>query len=122
MSASQSLRLAIRRSGLSLAELARRSGVSVAQLSYFVREERSLTLDSVDRLARSLGWPKQSAAPEYIIVHTSAERCIVAEQSDVNVDAGISIYEYCCISKRKRTYTQGLQELLDCYGVDQGDE
>jgi transcriptional regulator with XRE-family HTH domain len=42
-------------SGLSLNELAKRCGVSAPQLSRFVRGERSLTLDSADRLFRFLG-------------------------------------------------------------------
>jgi transcriptional regulator with XRE-family HTH domain len=44
------IRQAVRKCGLSLNELSRRSGVSQPQLSRFMREERSLTLDSASKL------------------------------------------------------------------------
>jgi ribosome-binding protein aMBF1 (putative translation factor) len=55
MGMSDTVRQAIEASGLSLAELARRSGVSPAQLSRFLRGERSLTLETLDPLAKVLG-------------------------------------------------------------------
>ena len=48
-------RRSIQASGLSLSELARRSGVDHSRLSRFVRGERDLTLDAVDRLCAVLG-------------------------------------------------------------------
>ena len=51
---SEQLRTAIVDSGLSLQQLARETGVDVGSLSRFVRAERTLTLDSVDRLATHL--------------------------------------------------------------------
>lgn len=47
---SEQLREAIRASEISLKELARRTGVDDGVLSRFMRGERSLTLDSVDKL------------------------------------------------------------------------
>ena len=49
------LREAILASGLSLSELGRQAGLDHARLSRFVRGERDLTLDSVDKLCRVLG-------------------------------------------------------------------
>jgi transcriptional regulator with XRE-family HTH domain len=50
------LREAVRQSGLTLRELARRSGVSQPQISRFVNGERSLTLDSAEKLLNCLGF------------------------------------------------------------------
>ena len=51
---SEQLRAAIVDSGLSLQQLARETGVDAGSLSRFVRAERTLTLDSADRLASRL--------------------------------------------------------------------
>jgi transcriptional regulator with XRE-family HTH domain len=48
---SDRLRRAISESGLSLNELAERSGTDKGRLSRFMRGERGLTLDTVDKLA-----------------------------------------------------------------------
>ena len=48
------LRAAILESGVSLQQLARDTGVDVGSVSRFVRAERTLTLDSADRLATRL--------------------------------------------------------------------
>ena len=57
---SEQLRTAIVDSGLSLQHVARESGVNVAALSRFVRSERSMTLESADRLAEYLSLDLQS--------------------------------------------------------------
>ena len=49
------LREAIQESGLSLNQLGRQAGIDHSRLSRFVRGERDLTLDSVDKLCRVLG-------------------------------------------------------------------
>ncbi|GMV98172.1 MAG: hypothetical protein AMXMBFR83_25240 [Phycisphaerae bacterium] len=49
------LRQAIAESGLSVNAIATRAGVQQAALSRFVRRERGLTLETVDRLAAYLG-------------------------------------------------------------------
>ena len=54
MAMSDVVRQAIEASGLSLAELERRAGLSPAQLSRFVRGERTITLESVEKLAEVL--------------------------------------------------------------------
>jgi transcriptional regulator with XRE-family HTH domain len=121
---SESLRLAIKlkreRSKISLAELARRSEVSVSQLSSFLSGKRSLTLDSVDRLARYLGWPpkpEKNPAPEYIMVSLSPERFIVARRSAPCHD--VPGWEYNSLSGRKRLKWLGANEELDrLYGVE----
>lgn len=48
---STAVREAIAASGLSLREIARRSAVSHGQLGRFLRRERTLTLEALDRLA-----------------------------------------------------------------------
>lgn len=55
MNISAALRDAIRIDGRSLNALARESGVDSGQLSRFMRDERSLTLDSADKLIVALG-------------------------------------------------------------------
>ena len=60
------LRQTIKDNGKSLNEVARECGISQPQLSRFVREERSLTLDSVEKLLRYFGLqvrPKPAAKP-----------------------------------------------------------
>ena len=52
---SEAVREAIRASGLSLLALAQRSGVDAGVLSRFMRDERSMTLETLDRLAPDLG-------------------------------------------------------------------
>jgi Helix-turn-helix len=120
---SESLRFAIKlkleRARISLAELARRSDVSVAQLSLFLRGKRSLTLDSVDRLARYLGWPpkpEKNPAPEYILVNMSPERCIVAKRSSPCHDVPGWEYNSLCGRKRLR-WLQATEELSRQYGI-----
>lgn len=54
MSVSDSVREAIRESGFSLSELARQTAVNVAVLSRFMRGERSITLETLDRLSLAL--------------------------------------------------------------------
>ncbi|MBK6939751.1 MAG: helix-turn-helix transcriptional regulator [Planctomycetes bacterium] len=54
MKLSATLRRAIIRSGLSGYRLAQECGVSQGQLSRFLRAERTLSLDAVDRLAAYL--------------------------------------------------------------------
>ena len=54
MGMSDVVRQAITASGLSLGELGRQAGISTGQLSRFVRGERSLTLESADKLAKVL--------------------------------------------------------------------
>jgi transcriptional regulator with XRE-family HTH domain len=49
------LRHAIQASGLSLSHLGRQVGVDHSRLSRFLRGERDLTLDAVDRLCQVLG-------------------------------------------------------------------
>ena len=53
-SISDQLRGVIRDSGLSLYELARESAVNRAQLTRFVAGERSITLETLDRIAPAL--------------------------------------------------------------------
>jgi transcriptional regulator with XRE-family HTH domain len=120
MTVSESLRLAIKlklqRSKMSQAELARRSEVNVSQLNRFLKGERSLTLDSVDRLARYLGWPPKLPAPEYIVVHMSPQRCIVAKRGARAPDAPSWEYESLCGRKRLR-WLRAHEELNHLYGV-----
>ncbi len=52
---SDQLRAAIRGSGLSLYKLAKRTRVDHGQLSRFLRGERSITLETADRIAEELG-------------------------------------------------------------------
>jgi transcriptional regulator with XRE-family HTH domain len=125
MTVSESLRFAVnqelRRSNISLAELARRSEVDVAQLSRFLKGQRSLTLDSVDRLARHLEWPSKIPAPEYILVNMSPERCIVAERSAPC--HGTPGWDYNSLSGRKRLkWLRATEELDRLYGVESGEK
>lgn len=55
MSIVAALRDAIRTDGRSLNALAELSGVDSGQISRFMRDERSLTLDSADKLIAALG-------------------------------------------------------------------
>ena len=56
MSLAQHLRLAIRRSGLSVNQIAKASGVDQSTLNKFVNGDRNnLRLDVADRLVRFLG-------------------------------------------------------------------
>lgn len=54
-SVSETLRAAIVDSGVTLQQLGQEAGVDKAALSRFVRGERSLKLESMDRLADRLG-------------------------------------------------------------------
>jgi transcriptional regulator with XRE-family HTH domain len=121
MKVSESLRLAVslklERSKISLAELARRSKVDVAQLSRFMHGKRSLTLDSVDRLAQYLNWPSKFSAPEFIVVNMSPERCIVAKRGAATHD--VPSWEYKSLNGRKRLrWLQANEELGRLYGVN----
>jgi transcriptional regulator with XRE-family HTH domain len=58
------LREAIQDSGLSLNQLGQRAGIDHSRLSRFVRGERDLTLDSVDKLCRVLGLQLANATAE----------------------------------------------------------
>ena len=51
---SGAIRAEIRRQGISLLQLARRSGTDVGQLSRFMRDQRSITLDTADKLVAAL--------------------------------------------------------------------
>ena len=53
--ASEALRTAIRKSGLSYSEIARRAGIDGAQVIRFMSRQRTLTLPAVDALAEVLG-------------------------------------------------------------------
>jgi transcriptional regulator with XRE-family HTH domain len=53
--ASQALREAIKRRGVSLYRVAKDSGVGYASLHRFMKGERSISLDVFDRLCDSLG-------------------------------------------------------------------
>jgi transcriptional regulator with XRE-family HTH domain len=120
MTVSASLRLAVKlkrqHSKMTLAELARRSEVDVGQLSRFMRGERSLHLDTVDRLARYLGWPPKIPAPEYIVVNMSPERSIVAKRGPRAPDVPSWEYESLCGRKRLR-WPIAHEELNRLYGV-----
>ena len=52
---SEQVRLAIAGHGLSLNEVARRAGIQPSQVSRFMRGERGLTTESLDKLAEVLG-------------------------------------------------------------------
>jgi ribosome-binding protein aMBF1 (putative translation factor) len=52
---SEQLRHAIQASGLTHYRLAQKAGISPSMLDHFVRRERSLHLDSVDKIADALG-------------------------------------------------------------------
>lgn len=64
---SQGLREAIDERGLTAYAAAKRAGVSVDAIQRFLKEERGLTLATVDKLARALGLtlcPDESTSPE----------------------------------------------------------
>lgn len=46
---------AIEKSPMSMYEISKRTGVSQSQLSRFVREERTITLDTLEKLCEELG-------------------------------------------------------------------
>ncbi len=69
---SEALRAAIRRSTLNPAEIARRAGVDKAQLSRFLNNRASLSLEAVDRIATVLNWPLE--IPPFGIFVTSKFR------------------------------------------------
>lgn len=52
---SDTLRRAVLRSGRTLRDLQGATGVSTASLSRFLRQERGLTQDAIDRLAEEVG-------------------------------------------------------------------
>ena len=51
----ETLREAIKDSGLNITQLGELSGVDKGQISRFVNEERTLTLESAEKLAKVLG-------------------------------------------------------------------
>ena len=51
----ETLREAIKDSGLNITQLGELSGVDKGQISRFVNEERTLTLESAERIAEVLG-------------------------------------------------------------------
>lgn len=55
MNISGALREAVRKDGRTLKAMAESSGVDGGQLSRFMRDERSLTLESADKLIEALG-------------------------------------------------------------------
>lgn len=55
MTIEESIKQAIKRSGLTLSAIETLSGVSRANLRHFVSGERTITLTTADRLARALG-------------------------------------------------------------------
>lgn len=55
MSWPEIFRAAIRESGKSLRKLADETGIQASQLSYFMRGERGLSIDTAERLASVLG-------------------------------------------------------------------
>ena len=55
MTIEETVREAIRESGLTLKELGEKTGVDPSVLSRFVNGKRGLTLETIDRLAPTLG-------------------------------------------------------------------
>jgi len=55
-------REAIEQCGMPRAELSRLTGVAQSMLSRFVSGERSLTLDSIDKIGAVLGWELKTDA------------------------------------------------------------
>ena len=53
---------AIEQCGMSRAEISRLTGVAPSMLSRFVSGERSLTLDSIDKIGAVLGWELKTNA------------------------------------------------------------
>ena len=54
----QSIREAIRESGLSISELARRSGVAKSGISTFLNDdEKSISLRTAEAIGKVIGWP-----------------------------------------------------------------
>jgi transcriptional regulator with XRE-family HTH domain len=62
-SVTDQLREAILQSGQSLNQLSKASGVDSGRLSRFVRKERDLTLDAVDKICRALGYHLEKDKP-----------------------------------------------------------
>ncbi len=83
---SEQLRQAIRDSGLSLQEIGRRAKVAPSQLSLFMTEERSLRLDTADRLAQVLRAFRPDS-PAFILVAVSPDRFRIAKRSAPIEDA-----------------------------------
>ena len=53
---SDQLRAAIRASGLTHYRIAKEAGISPSMLDHFIRGERSLRLETVDKIAAALGY------------------------------------------------------------------
>jgi DNA-binding phage protein len=60
---SEQLREAIRKSGRSLNQIGKDAGVGSDRLSRFMREERHLRSDAIDRLCTALGLRLSPSAP-----------------------------------------------------------
>src|SRR4051812_1685464 len=90
---SEQLRQAIQDSGLSLQEIGRRAKVAPSQLSLFRRGERSIRLDTAERLAQVLR-ALRSDSPAYILVGVSPDRFRIAKRSGTIEDAPSAEYEF----------------------------
>ncbi len=110
---SEQLRQAVRDSGLSLQEIGRRAKIAPSQLSLFMRGERSIRLDTADRLGQVLQAFK-SDSPAYILVGVSPDRCRIAKRSGTIEDAPSVEYEF--VSPPLR-YVLAREELLIRYGM-----
>ena len=106
----------------SVSMLRERSGSNLVGRLRFMDGKLSLTLDSVSRLARYLGWPpkpEKTPAPEYIIVNLSPERCIVAERN--RPCHGLPGWEFNSLCGRKPLrWLEATEELGRLYGVKSG--
>lgn len=88
--ASEIVRRAIVKSGLSLGELSRRTGVDVGALSRFVRGERGVGLTTFEALAGELGL---SVTPLRIWVFSIWEGLSLRRVLDVNTEAGTGHFQ-----------------------------
>lgn len=105
---SESLREAIRDCGLSQAEIAKRAGIDQSQLSRFLSGDRSLRLDTVDRVASVLGWTGDPL--NYILVQSTASSAFVARRT-IRLPMGTS-YEYVAITKHVASRAAGEAMIL----------
>lgn len=110
---SEPLRQAIRDSRLSLQEIGRRAKVAPSQLSLFLKGERSLRLDTAERLALVLGAFRPDS-PAYILVAVSPDRFRVARRTGSIEDAPSDEYQF--VSPPFR-YVRAREELLIRYGM-----
>ncbi len=110
---SEPLRQAIRDSGLSLQEIGRRAKVAPSQLSLFLKGERSLRLDTAERLASVLGAFRPDS-PAFILVSVSPDRFRVARRSGSIEDAPSAEYQFVTPPLR---YSRARDKLLIFYGM-----